>query len=81
MDETDNESKQEQHKLTEVQTLMLWLPLLCRASNGTDVLVLSIDGKAELERVLEATIEMLEEEKDQEKVLSLWLHHLLKQTE
>ncbi|KAK9905228.1 hypothetical protein M0R45_000422 [Rubus argutus] len=31
--------------------------------------------KAELERVLEDTIEMLEEEEDQERVLSLWLHH------
>ncbi|KAM1317442.1 hypothetical protein ACFX13_002815 [Malus domestica] len=81
MDETDNESKKEQHKQTEVQTSNSWLPLLCRASNGTDVPVLSIGGRAELDRVLEATIEMLEEEKDQEKVLSLWLHHLLKQTE
>lgn len=56
---------------------MSWLPLLCRASNGTDAPVLSINERAELERVLEETTEMLEQEEEQEKVLSLWLHHYI----
>ncbi|KAL5563250.1 hypothetical protein UlMin_032997 [Ulmus minor] len=71
----EDESKKEQTKQMKMQMLQSWLPLLCRASNGTDVPVLSIGEKVELERVLEETIEMLEEEEDQEKVLSLWLHH------
>ena len=55
--------------------LMAWLPLLCRGSNGTDVPILSTSEKAELESILEELIGMLEEEEDQEQVLSLWLHH------
>ncbi|XP_004290342.1 PREDICTED: uncharacterized protein LOC101311058 [Fragaria vesca subsp. vesca] len=74
----DTESKKEQQKRNEakmqMQMLMLWIPLLCIASNGTDVPVLSVGERAELERVMEETIETLEEE-DQEGVLSLWLHH------
>ncbi|KAK9286490.1 hypothetical protein L1049_014888 [Liquidambar formosana] len=70
-----DESKKEQQKQTKMKMLMSWLPLLCRASNGTDAPILSSGERAELERVLEETIEMLEEEEEQEKVLSLWLHH------
>ncbi|CAL5434361.1 unnamed protein product [Camellia sinensis] len=69
------ESKKEQQRQTQMKMLMSWLPLLCRASNGTDVPVLSTRERAELERVMEDTIEMLEQEEEQEKVLSLWLHH------
>lgn len=73
--EEGEESKKEQQRQTKMKMLMSWLPLLCRASNGTDAPVLSINERAELERVLEETIEMLEQEEEQEKVLSLWLHH------
>lgn len=68
------ESKKEQQRQTKMMMLMSWLPLLCRASNGTDVPVLSIRERAELERVLEETIELLEQQ-EQEQVFSLWLHH------
>ncbi|KAA8536459.1 hypothetical protein F0562_028937 [Nyssa sinensis] len=68
-------SKKEQQRQTKLKMLMSWLPLLCRASNGTDAPVLSIGERAELEKVLEETIETLEQEEDKEKVLSLWLHH------
>ncbi|KAL3617276.1 hypothetical protein CASFOL_038821 [Castilleja foliolosa] len=59
---------------TKIKLLMSWLPLLCRANNGTDVPVLSIGERAELERILEEIILTLGEE-EQEWVLSLWLHH------
>ncbi|XP_059653314.1 uncharacterized protein LOC132300306 [Cornus florida] len=72
-DEVEERVK-EQQRQTKMKMLMSWLPLLCRASNGTDAQVLSISERAELETVLEETIETLEEE-EQEKVLSLWLHH------
>lgn len=71
-DETE-ESKMQQH--TKLKLLQSWLPLLCRASNGTDAPVLSMSKRAELEKVLEETIEELELEEEQEQVLSLWLHH------
>ncbi|XP_050364570.1 uncharacterized protein LOC126783192 [Argentina anserina] len=74
----DNVSKKEQLKRNEekmqMQMLILWIPLLCIAPNGTDAPVLSVGERAELERVMAETIEMLEVE-DQERVLSLWLHH------
>lgn len=73
--EEGDEGKKEQQRQTKMRMLMSWLPLLCRASNGTDAPVLSINERAELERVLEETIETLEQEEEQEKVLSLWLHH------
>jgi len=60
--------------LVKLKMLQTWLPLLCRASNGTDAPALSLNERAELERVLEGIIEGLEQEK-QEQVLSLWLHH------
>nr|XP_050261196.1 uncharacterized protein LOC126705995 [Quercus robur] len=69
------ESKKEQQRQTKKKMLLSWLPLLCRASNGTDVPILSMSERVELERVLEESIEMLEQEEDQEQVLSLWLHH------
>ncbi|KAK2662971.1 hypothetical protein Ddye_001545 [Dipteronia dyeriana] len=69
------EGKREQQRQTKVKMLLSWLPLLCRASNGVDVPVLSISEKAELEKVLEETIETMEEKEEQEQVLSLWLHH------
>ncbi|XP_059447844.1 uncharacterized protein LOC132179196 [Corylus avellana] len=72
LDETEESKEQQRH--TKVKMLISWLPLLCRASNGTDVPVLSISERAELESVLEETIELLEQE-EQEQVLSLWLHH------
>ncbi|GMH03012.1 hypothetical protein Nepgr_004851 [Nepenthes gracilis] len=55
--------------------LMSWLPLLCRACNGTDAPVLSSGERTEVERALEETIEMLRQQEDREVVLSLWLHH------
>ncbi|KAL3538642.1 hypothetical protein ACH5RR_002008 [Cinchona calisaya] len=74
--ETDvEETKKEQDRQTKVKLLLLWIPLLCRASTGIDSPVLSLSERAELERVLEDIIEALQEEEDQEKVLSLWLHH------
>lgn len=69
------EGKKEQQRKIKMKMLMTWLPLLCRASIGTDVPVLSVSEKAELEKVLEEMIGMLEHEEDQEQVLSLWLHH------
>lgn len=68
------ESKVKQCMQVKLKMLQSWLPLLCRASNGTDAPVLSISERAELERVLEGIIEGLEQE-EQERVLSLWLHH------
>ncbi|KAL5787699.1 hypothetical protein ACOSP7_004648 [Xanthoceras sorbifolium] len=73
--EEKEEGKKEQQRQTKVKMLLSWLPLLCRASNGVDVPVLSISERSELEKVLEETIEMLEQEEEQEQVLSLWLHH------
>ncbi|KAJ7946729.1 1,8-cineole synthase [Quillaja saponaria] len=74
-DETAEESNREEHRQTKLKMLTSWLPLLCVASNGTDIPVLSSGERAELERILEETIETLEPEKEQEQVLSLWLHH------
>lgn len=73
--EEDDEIKREQHKQMKMKMLMSWVPLLCRASNGIDAPILSSSERAELERVLEEIIEMLDQEVEQEKVLSLWLHH------
>ncbi|KAA3482545.1 1,8-cineole synthase [Gossypium australe] len=73
LDETE-EFYEESRRQTKMKMLTSWLPLLCRASNGSDMPVLSINEKAELEKVLEETIELLDH-KEQEQVLSLWLHH------
>ncbi|GLT94407.1 hypothetical protein SLE2022_121480 [Rubroshorea leprosula] len=72
--EEDEEGEKEQQKQTKMKLLMSWLPLLCRASTGTDIPVLSMSEKADLEKVLEEIIELLGQE-EQEQVLSLWLHH------
>ncbi|XP_039047743.1 uncharacterized protein LOC120188356 [Hibiscus syriacus] len=76
IEEESEEGNTNNNKEKAKQTKMItsWLPLLCRASNGNDVPVLSICERAELEKVLEDAIEMLEGE-EQERVLSLWLHH------
>ncbi|XP_058771731.1 uncharacterized protein LOC131645088 [Vicia villosa] len=68
------ESKMKQCMQVKLKMLQVWLPLLCRASNGVDAPSLSINERTELERVLEGIIEGFEQEK-QEQVLSLWLHH------
>ncbi|KAE8672777.1 putative protein phosphatase 2C 10-like [Hibiscus syriacus] len=68
------EGNEDNWRETKMKLLKSWLPLLCRASNGIHVPVLGIGERAELEKVLEETIERLEHE-EQEQVLSLWLHH------
>ncbi|KAJ4827449.1 hypothetical protein Tsubulata_032968 [Turnera subulata] len=73
LEETE-EAKKEQQRRTKMRMLMSWLPLLCCASNGTDVPVLSTSERAELQKILEEIIGRLEQE-EQEQVLSLWLHH------
>ncbi|XP_059648057.1 uncharacterized protein LOC132294277 [Cornus florida] len=73
-EEVEEEAK-EQQRQTKMKMLMSWLPLLCRASNGVEAPVLSIAERNELEKILEETIETLKQEEEQEKVLSLWLHH------
>ncbi|KAK1286989.1 hypothetical protein QJS10_CPB19g00900 [Acorus calamus] len=57
-----------------MEMLMSWLPLLCHASNGIDVPVLSVAEKTEVERVLDEIIGELSNE-EQEEVLAMWLHH------
>ncbi|KAJ8755647.1 hypothetical protein K2173_022242 [Erythroxylum novogranatense] len=73
--EESEEGKREQQRQTKMKMLVSWLPLLCRASNGTDAPVLNTSERNELEKVLEELIETLEREEDQEQVLSLWLCH------
>ncbi|KAG7539149.1 hypothetical protein ISN44_As13g028200 [Arabidopsis suecica] len=70
------EEEGEEAKLREIKKKMLisWIPLLCRASNGADKPVLRSAERADLEKVLEKMISELNEE-EQERVLSLWLHH------
>ncbi|MED6204640.1 hypothetical protein PIB30_010759 [Stylosanthes scabra] len=72
-DEID-EGKVKVYMQVKFRLLQSWLPLLCRATNGTDAPVLSVSERTELERVLEYIIERLEAEQ-QEHILSLWLHH------
>ncbi|GMJ12919.1 hypothetical protein like AT5G64230 [Hibiscus trionum] len=72
--EETGEGNEASRKQTKMKMLMSWLPLLCQATNGTDAPVLGISERAELEKVLEETVETLEH-KEQEQVLSLWLHH------
>ncbi|KAL7119376.1 hypothetical protein ACP275_02G059600 [Erythranthe tilingii] len=75
-DQETNTALEEQHiRQTKMKMLMSWLPLLCRANNGTDAPILSMGERAEMERILEAIISTLREEDEQECVLSLWLHH------
>ncbi|KAI9121696.1 hypothetical protein K1719_008729 [Acacia pycnantha] len=60
---------------TKLKMLQTWLPFLCRAGNGTDAPVLSGSQRSELQKMLEETIEELEDEQEREHVLFLWLHH------
>lgn len=60
---------------TKVKMLMLWIPLICRGSMGTDSPLLSVSERKEIEKVLGDTINSLEHKDDQEQVLALWLHH------
>ncbi|KAK4271261.1 hypothetical protein QN277_019978 [Acacia crassicarpa] len=60
---------------TKLKMLQTWLPFLCRAGNGTDTPVLSGSQRSELQKVLEESIEELEDEQEREHVLLLWLHH------
>ncbi|GAB2269567.1 hypothetical protein Dimus_004487 [Dionaea muscipula] len=69
------ESHRERKTQMKMKMLLSWLPLLCRANNGTDAPILSSREREEVERVLEEMIEMLDQQGDREKVLSLWLHH------
>ncbi|KAI4296369.1 hypothetical protein L6164_036333 [Bauhinia variegata] len=73
IDETE-ETKIEEDVETKLKLMESWLPLLCRGSNGTDAPILSLGERDELQRILEETVEEFEED-EQEKVLSLWLHH------
>ncbi|CAO2815503.1 unnamed protein product [Amaranthus hypochondriacus] len=67
--------KTQQQKETKTKMLTTWLPLLCRASNGTDAPTLSTSERGEIERALEEITDMIENNENKEKVLSLWLHH------
>uniref|UniRef100_A0A7N0T174 1,8-cineole synthase n=1 Tax=Kalanchoe fedtschenkoi TaxID=63787 RepID=A0A7N0T174_KALFE len=69
------EDRKLRHRQMKMKMLISWLPLLCRGSNGTHAPVLSTWERAELERILEEMIDELDCLEDQEKVLSLWLHH------
>ncbi|XP_021753208.1 uncharacterized protein LOC110718637 [Chenopodium quinoa] len=73
--EQQNGGKTEQQKQTKMKMVTTWLPLLCQASNGTDAPTLSTSERGEIESALEEIIDLIEEEENQEKVLSLWLHH------
>ncbi|MCL7033629.1 hypothetical protein MKW94_022536 [Papaver nudicaule] len=66
--------KHDEDREKKMKLLMSWLPFLCRASNGTDAPVLSTSDRVEVERAIEDLIGMFKKDQ-QEKVLSLWLHH------
>ncbi|CAI0435835.1 unnamed protein product [Linum tenue] len=69
------ESKKVQWRRTKLEMLTSWLPLLCRATTaGVDVPVLGTGERADLEKVMEEMLEMLEQE-EKEAVLFLWLQH------
>lgn len=65
----------EELRKVKTKLLMSWLPFLCRATIGVEAPVLTFNEKAELENMLGKLIESLKHEEEQEKVLSLWLHH------
>ncbi|KAE9613449.1 hypothetical protein Lal_00016153 [Lupinus albus] len=75
LDESGGGKMELQRQQVKLKMVQSWLPLLCRASNGTDAPVLSLSERSGLEKLLEETIEELEKEEEQEQVLSLWLHH------
>ncbi|KAI3966983.1 hypothetical protein MKX01_040624 [Papaver californicum] len=66
--------KHDEQREKNMKLLMSWLPFLCRASNGTDAPVLSTSDRLEVERAIEDLIGTFRKDQ-QEKVLSLWLHH------
>ncbi|KAH7683837.1 hypothetical protein IHE45_05G209200 [Dioscorea alata] len=70
------EEEEEECSIAQRRMAMLtsWLPLLCRATNGTDTPILTSTERAEMVRVLQATIEKLNWN-EQEEVLAIWLHH------
>lgn len=74
-DEDAEEGNTEEVRKLKMKMLMSWLPFLCRASIGTDAPILTFNAKIELENVLGELIGSLKHEEEQEKVLSLWLHH------
>ena len=73
-EEVQDEPRRQHIRQTKLKMLMSWLPLLCRANNGTDAPILSMAERAGLENILEEMIGSLDAE-EQETVLSLWLHH------
>ncbi|KAL8536174.1 hypothetical protein ACS0TY_011713 [Phlomoides rotata] len=74
-EEVQDETRTLHVRQTKMKMLLSWLPLLCRANNGTDSPILSMAERAQLENILEEMIETLDAEEEQETVLSLWLHH------
>ncbi|KAL8223890.1 hypothetical protein R6Q57_019365 [Mikania cordata] len=73
--EDNEEGTMDELRKIKMKMLMSWLPFLCRSSIGTDAPLLSFNEKTELENVLGELIGSLKHEEEQEKVLSLWLHH------
>ncbi|KAL4588525.1 hypothetical protein LXL04_001416 [Taraxacum kok-saghyz] len=73
--ESMNMDDVEELRKVKMQLLMSWLPFLCRATIGVEAPVLTLNEKTEVEKVLGKLIESLKQEEEQEKVLSLWLHH------
>ncbi|GAB4853313.1 hypothetical protein Ancab_017492 [Ancistrocladus abbreviatus] len=67
--EDAEEIESEWQRRMKTKMLMSWLPLLCRASNGSDSPILSSSERAELEKLLEETIETLDHQEAKEKVL------------
>ncbi|KAJ3695818.1 hypothetical protein LUZ60_001195 [Juncus effusus] len=76
--EEDKGLQQEQEISTsqniQMEILKSWLPLLCRATNGSDSPVLNSREKMEMVRLIEDLIEKLSWQQ-QEVVLAIWLHH------
>ncbi|KAL4352959.1 hypothetical protein GQ457_06G003420 [Hibiscus cannabinus] len=64
----------ERLRQTKLEMLKSWLPLLCRASTGIGMPWLSTSESAELGKILEDAIDILQHD-EQEQVVSLWLHH------
>ena len=73
-EEVHDEMRRVHIRQVKLKMLMSWLPLLCRANNGTDAPILSMAERAGLENILEDMIGSLGAE-EQETILSLWLHH------
>ncbi|KAI3712359.1 hypothetical protein L1987_70913 [Smallanthus sonchifolius] len=73
--EDNEEGTMKELRKIKMKMLMSWLPFLCRSSIGVDAPILSLNEKTELENVLGELIGSLKHEEEQEKVLSLWLHH------